>query len=146
MFRPLLALCPLSSRRIACLAAIALMIVCLGGTAKAESRSEWLPNRPVKESKWKKVWKWSAAALMAGNAMDVASSYGYQEANGLLRSGNGQLNHRGTAIKFGIMAGALVGQHYLLKENPEMEKPLAITNFAVGVAYSGIAVRNWKVR
>lgn len=134
------------------LGAAALFFLCLSIPAMAEPnqaffpRSEFAPERPAKESKWKKVWKWSAAALMAGNAMDVASSYGYQEANGFLRSGNGQLSQRGTAIKFGVMAGALLGQHYLMKNNPEMAKPLAITNFAVGAAYTGIAVRNWRVR
>jgi hypothetical protein len=135
-----------SISRVAGLAAAAVLIICLASPASAEPRTEFVPRGPVKESKWKKMWKWSAAALMAGNAMDVASSYGYQEANGFLRSGNGQLNQRGTAIKFGVMAGALVGQHYLLKKNPEMTKPLAITNFAVGAAYTGIAVRNWRVR
>ena len=134
------------SRRLASFGVALLLTLSLCSLSQAEPRLEWLPNRPVKESKWKKAWKWSAAALMAGNTMDVASSYGYQETNGVLRSGNGQLNQRGTAIKFGVMAGALVGQYYLLKQNPEMEKPLAITNFAVGAAFSGIAVRNWKVR
>lgn len=146
MFRS--SVCPksFSFHRAAGLAAAAILFLCLAIPGNAEPRSEFVPRNPVKESKWKKVWKWSAAALMAGNAMDVASSYGYQEANGFLRSGNGQLNQRGTALKFGIMAGALVGQHYLLKKNPEMTKPLAITNFAVGAAYTGIAVRNWRVR
>lgn len=146
MFRSFAVLYTSNSRRLATFAAALVLTLSLCNPAQAEPRSEWIPNRPVKESKWKKAWKWSAAALMAGNAMDVASSYGYQETNGVLRSGNGQLNQRGTAIKFGVMAGALVGQYYLLKQNPEMEKPLAITNFAVGAAFSGIAVRNWKVR
>ncbi len=122
------------------------MLLLLSASAHAEPRSEWLPSHPVKESKWRRAWKWSAAALIAGNALDVASSYGYRETNGVLRGGNGQLNQRGAAIKFGVMAGALLGQHYMLKQNPGMEKPLAITNFAVGAAFSGIAVRNWKVR
>ena len=146
MFRPSDLLCMPFSRRLASFGVALLLTLSLCSLSQADPRLEWLPNRPVKETKWKKAWKWSAAALMAGNTMDVASSYGYQETNGVLRSGNGQLNQRGTAIKFGVMAGALVGQYYLLKQNPEMEKPLAITNFAVGAAFSGIAVRNWKVR
>lgn len=146
MFRSFFCLYRPFSHRLAAFAVALLFTLSLCSVAQAEPRTEWIPNRPVKESKWKKVWKWSAAALMAGNAMDVASSYGYQEANGVLRSGNGQLNQRGTAIKFGVMASALVGQYYLLKQNPELEKPLAMTNFAVGAAFSGIAVRNWKVR
>ena len=146
MFRFFVCLSTSFSRKLTASAVALLFTLSICSVAQAEPRMEWIPNRPVKESKWKKAWNWSAAALMAGNAMDVASSYGYQEANGVLRSGNGQLNQRGTAIKFGVIAGALAGQYYLLKQNPEMEKPLAMTNFAVGAAFSGIAVRNWKVR
>ncbi len=105
-----------------------------------------ITDRGARSSKWKKVWQWSAAALVAGSTMDVASSYGYAEANGMLRSGSGQLQGRGTAIKFGVLGAALIGQHYLLRKNPELQKPLAITNFAIGAAYSGVAVRNWRVR
>lgn len=116
-------------------------------TPVSKSRDSFeITERGPRTSKWKKVWQWSAAALVAGSTMDVASSYGYQEANGLLRSGSGQLQGRGTAIKFGVLGAALIGQHYLLKKNPELQKPLAITNFAIGAAYSGVAVRNWRVR
>ena len=107
--------------------------------------AERLPQSD-RDSRWKKMWKWSAAALVAGSAMDVSSSFGYQEANGMLRSSGGQLQGRGTAIKFGVLGGALIGQQYLLRKNPEMAKPLAFTNFAIGAAYSGVAVRNWRVR
>lgn len=127
-------------------AASLLTLLSLTAAVRAEPRSEWVSSHPVKQSKWKKAWAWSAAALIAGNTLDVASSYGYRETNGVLRGANGQLNQRGAAIKFGVMAGALLGQHYMLKQNPELQKPLAITNFAVGAAFSGIAVRNWRVR
>lgn len=114
------------------------------GTSAA-SRFE-TTDRATRSPKWKALWKWSAAALIAGSSMDAASSWGYAESNTMLRSGNGRLAGRGTAIKFGVMGAALLGQHYLVKKNPELEKPLAITNFAVGAAYSGVAVRNWRVR
>ncbi|MCW5963038.1 MAG: hypothetical protein KIT83_03290 [Bryobacterales bacterium] len=105
-----------------------------------------MTDRAPRPGKWKKLWKWSAAALVAGSSMDVASSWGYAEANGMLRSSSGHLHARGTAIKFGVLGAALIGQHYLVKKNPELEKPLAITNFAIGATYSGVAVRNWRVR
>lgn len=137
------------------LALVASFLLFAATSAQAESvynpaprrdSSYELTERGVRSSKWNKLWKWSAAALVAGSTMDVASSYGYAEANGMLRSGSGQLQARGTAIKFGVLGAALVGQHYLRQRHPEMEKPLAITNFAVGAAYSGVAVRNWRVR
>ena len=78
--------------------------------------------------------------------MDLGSSWGHPEANGLLRSSSGQLQTRGMGIKFGVIGAALVGQHYLVKKHPEMEKSFAITNFAVGAAYTGVSVRNWRVR
>lgn len=135
-----------SFRRVATLASAAMLLLALSGGVQAAPRDEFLPKRDVKESKWKKAWKWSAAALMAGNALDVASSYGYGESNALLRSGNGRLNMRGTGIKFGVMAGALAGQYYLMKKHPELEKPIAITNFTLSAGFTGLAVRNWRVR
>ena len=140
--------CPTTSnsRRLMTLATLTLAVLSIGSIASAQSAKEMLPTRTHTESKWKKVWKWSAAALVAGSAMDVASSYGYQEANPLLQGSGGHLNARGTGIKFGILAGSLLGQHYLLKNKPELEKPLAITNFAIGATYGTIAVRNWRVR
>lgn len=131
------------------------LLMASAGTAMAESAYHPVPKRDAgyeltdrspRSGKWKKLWKWSAAALVAGSSMDVASSWGYAEANGMLRSSSGQLNGRGTAIKFGVLGAALLGQHYLVKKNPELEKPLAITNFAIGAAYSGVAARNWRVR
>jgi hypothetical protein len=37
--------------------------------------ADWYHAAP-REGKWKKVWKWSAAALVAGSAMDAGSSWG----------------------------------------------------------------------
>lgn len=111
----------------------------------SRTRYEYADRAP-RSSKWKALWKWSAAALIAGSSMDAASSWGYAESNAFLRSGGGQLAGRGTAIKLGVMGGALLGQYYLVKKKPELEKPLAITNFAIGAAYTGVAVRNYRVR
>lgn len=131
------------------------LVVLTAGNAVAESAYNPVPKRDdsyemtergPRSSKWKKLWKWSAAALVAGSSMDVASSWGYPEANGMLRGPSGQLLGRGTAIKFGVLGAALVGQHYLVKKHPEMQKSLAITNFVVGAGYTGVAVRNWRVR
>ena len=141
MFRTL---CPFVRTTLSA-AVLAGLLLAFNPSIHAEPRTELLET-PRKQSKWTKIWKWSAAALVAGSTMDVASSYGFQEANGMLRSGNGQLAGRGTAIKFGVLGGALAAQWYLVKKNPELEKPLAITNFAVGAAYTGVAVRNWRVR
>jgi hypothetical protein len=114
-------------------AVIAICLFSFAGLASAESR-------------FSKVWKWSAAALVAGSTMDVASSYGYREANGLLASPNGRLSNRGTAIKLGAMAGVVGLQYYLVKKHPKLEKPFVVTNFALAGMYSTVAFRNYAVR
>jgi hypothetical protein len=111
----------------------------------AAARHEYSDRAP-RSSKWKALWKWSASALIAGSSIDAASSWGYAESNALLRSGGGQLAGRGTAIKLGVMGGALLGQYYLVKKKPELEMPLSITNFAIVAAYGGVALRNYRVR
>lgn len=87
--------------------------------------------------------KWSIAALLSSNGADTASSWGQLEANPAL---GGQFNSKSAAVKFGVL-GAVVGLELLqVRKNPNSEKPLAITNFVMAGALTGVAVRNWRVR
>lgn len=119
----------------------------LAGPASAASGS-MVVERPVveqKQTKWKKAWAWSAAALMTSVALDTASSMGRQEMNPLLRGPMGQFNARSAALKFGI-AGALLGSQYLLlKKHPEQAAWATTGNFAAAGLTSGIAVRNFRL-
>lgn len=99
-------------------------------------------NRP-RSRRW---WLTSVAALVGANAADVASSYGRQEANPLLRSGAGRFNARSAGIKIGIVGGVLALQSFALRKAPEAHRTLAITNFAGAGAMAAIAAKNWQTR
>jgi hypothetical protein len=125
----------------------AVLCFTLAGPAGAANGS-MVVERPVveqKQTKWKKAWAWSAAALMASVAMDTASSMGRPEMNPLLRGSMGQFNGRSAGLKFGI-AGALLGSQYLLlQRHPEQAAWAATGNFAAAGLTSGIAVRNYRL-
>lgn len=96
------------------------------------------------ETKAKKFWKWSIAALVAGATMDVATSYGELEGNSLLRGKDGRLGAKGAALKFGFIGGALLGEALIVRRHPEAALALGVANFGVGELLGGLAIRNRK--
>jgi hypothetical protein len=63
-------------------------------------------------------WKASVAAVVVASVVDVHSSWGKQEANPVLASGDGRFGARGVAIKSLITGGALGAQWLLLRKKP----------------------------
>ncbi len=57
-------------------------------------------------------------AAGGGDAADVASSWGKNEANPLVRTGQ-RFSYGSLAIKMGALAGGLVAQHYIVRKSPE---------------------------
>lgn len=109
-----------------------LIAILAAGTASAEGR-------------WHRVYKWSAAAMVAGSALDAASSWGRPEANPVLAGGRAQrFGGRGLAIKAGSVVGVLLVQR-LLRQAGADPKPLAITNFVAGAVFTGAAAYNWRL-
>ncbi len=108
--------------------------------------------RPAEAAtKWKKVWKFSAAVLGAANAADVHSSWGGYEGNPLLRGPDGRFGARGTAIKGGIITGIVVFEYLVTRKKgaeakEKVFKALAITNFALTGVFGGAAARNYQLR
>ena len=99
--------------------------------------------------KWtKRLWKASIAAVAAGSVLDMQSSLGKHETNGLLANRQGTFSAQGIGIKLAI-AGAAVGtQQFLLHRHPASSgyKTGAIINFAVAGALSGVAIHNYGVK
>jgi hypothetical protein len=92
------------------------------------------------EGKGRRLWKWSVAALAAGNAADTFSSLGRHELNPVL--GVGKFGPRATGIKIGI-SGATIGLEYLLlRKRPELAKKLAYVNIGMAAATGGAAAYN----
>ncbi|MBV6432115.1 MAG: hypothetical protein IANPNBLG_02251 [Bryobacteraceae bacterium] len=100
-------------------------------------------NRPVERHGRGKWWKISTVLLAAATSIDAASSWGRQEANPLLRGGNGQFGGQAIALKALVFGGAAGAQYFLLKRHPKAEKYATITNVILAGAFSAAAASNY---
>lgn len=99
--------------------------------------------------KWgKRLWKASIAAVAAGSVMDLQSSLGKHETNGILANHNGVFSAQGVGIKLAIVGGAIGAQHFLQHKYPSASvyKTGALVNFAVAGALTGVAIHNYGTR
>lgn len=97
------------------------------------------------QEKAQKRWMWSAIALTAASFADVNSSWGKQEANGLLRSSNGTFGAKGLAIKMSMVGGILYGQHLMVKKSPALANVMTWSNYGMAGVKVGIAARNYQI-
>ena len=101
------------------------------------------------EGKWsKRFWKASIAAIAVGTAVDMHSSLGKVETNGVLANRQGVFSMQGIGLKLAI-AGAAVGtQQYLLHRHPSISgyKTGALINFAVAGGLGAATVHNYGNR
>ena len=99
--------------------------------------------------KWpKRLWKASIAAVVAGSAVDIQSSFGKRETNGLLANGQGTFSMSGIGLKLALTGAALAGQHYMVHKHPMSAgyKTGALINFAFAGTLAGVAAHNYSVR
>ena len=97
-------------------------------------------------AKWpKRLWKASLAAVAAGSVMDIQSSLGKHETNGILANRQGVFSMQGVGLKLAIAGAAFGTQQYLLHKRPAAVtyKTGALINFAVAGAMTGAAVYNY---
>ncbi|HYZ85005.1 MAG TPA: hypothetical protein VE621_11410 [Bryobacteraceae bacterium] len=105
------------------------------------SNEKTLIELPKRESRTSKLWKWSVAALIAGSAADVATSWGRMEANPALRGPGGRFSTRGLLIKTSLVGGVLAAQTMFVR-NGQGSRAAAFTNFALAGALAGVAAYN----
>src|SRR5262245_57490769 len=87
-----------------------------------------------------RLWKWSLAAIAAGNAADMATSMGRYELNPVL--GVGRFGPRATGIKVGLSTATIGLQYLMLRRRPEAARKLSYVNFGMAAATSGAAAYN----
>lgn len=118
------------------------VFVCLFAAAvlpvRSEERSSEM-NDSVKTQR--RLWKWSTAALIAGTALDAASSMNRPEANPLLRSSNGQFGYRALLLKTALASGTIAFELHFARDARGWKR-FAIFNFIQAGGYAGLAVRN----
>lgn len=95
-------------------------------------------------SRWHAVWRVSQALLAGSDAADIASSWGKNEANPLVRSGP-RFSYGSAAIKVGALAGGLAAQHYIARKYPEETSLMASVNLAAAAVLGVVAARNMQV-
>jgi hypothetical protein len=94
-----------------------------------------------RSSRWRTVWRASQAMLVAGNAADIASSWGKYETNPVLRTGP-RFGLGSMAIKIGIVAGGLAVQQYVLHKAPNKIPYFASANLAIAGVLGIVAFHN----
>lgn len=92
-------------------------------------------------------WKISAAAVMTGAALDIASSWRQPEATGIYRGGDGRFGTKGAVIKAALIGGNLALQYIVLKRTnwAPARKICIAANWIAAGTQAGVAARNWRI-
>jgi hypothetical protein len=93
-----------------------------------------------------RLWTASCLALIAATSADMASSWGRNEANAMLRSGDGRFGPKGMSIKLAMAGGMIAPQYFVMKRAPGSQRLFTIANFLQAGLYTGVAVRNYRVQ
>jgi hypothetical protein len=103
------------------------------------------PSEPAPQSK--ALWRVSLSTLATANAMDIHSSWGKRELNGLLAGPNQRFGVKGTVLKLAFQGG-LMGAEYLITRghtSGRMFRALAWINFGAAAGITSVAVHNYTV-
>ena len=92
-----------------------------------------------------KLYRWSVAAVVAGNAMDVASSWRRPEANPLLSKPGSQFGSRSVAIKAGFAGASLLIERWAVRSNPRLYRKFAWLNIAIAGGLGVTATYNFTL-
>lgn len=93
------------------------------------------------------LWRISAAALLASNVADTASSWGKRELNPLLSGTAGSFSGRSALLKLGLEAGVVTVEYLVLRHRPShsLIKALMWINFGDASGTTAVAVRNFGI-
>jgi len=93
---------------------------------------------------WRRVWRATEAALVAGTAADAASSFGRRELDPVL--GRGTYGARQAVLEFGITGAMLAAQELAVRHKPFFAKRLAFVNLFRTGLFTGFTVHNERLR
>lgn len=88
-----------------------------------------------------RIWIASMLAMVAASGLDAETSWGKQEANGLLASSNGTFGAKGVSIKAGVAAAIVIPQ-ILFRKHKDLRVKFAVANFAGAGVFTGVAIHN----
>jgi hypothetical protein len=91
------------------------------------------------------LYRWSIAAVLAGNVADAATGWRAQEANPVVAGTGNQFGLLSVAIKSGFVGTSLLIQHIVLRHRPDLYKRMAWMNLITSGALGGVACYNARV-
>ena len=97
-----------------------------------------------RQSRWRTIWHLSTAVLVGANVADIASSWGKNEANPLVRTGQ-RFGYGSTAIKVGVLSGSLAVQYLMVRKAPRQMPYIASANLAVTALLAATAAHNMRI-
>ena len=100
----------------------------------------------TKPPEGRNFYRWSLAAVGAGNAADAFSSWHQSESNPLLARSGGNFNAQSLVIKAGLIGASLAIQRVALRRNRRLYKQFAWLNIAVGGGLGAAAAHNFNIR
>ncbi len=109
-----------------------------------------LPAQPAiasvkdRDTRMKRLWIGSMAAMLGATSMDAATSWGKREGNGLLASSDGNFGMRGASIKFGMAAAVIIPQ-VLLRKHVSLRSKFMLGNFIEAGIFTGVSIHNLGV-
>jgi hypothetical protein len=129
-----------------------------GGVAPSNVAEGFAPNapdapaslaRPVKidvtrnaKSDGQTMYRWSLAAVAAGNAADAFSSWHQPEANPLLAGRGSEFDGRSVLLKSALVGASFMIEHWALHQNPRLYRTFAWLNFTIAGMLGGVVAHN----
>ncbi len=89
------------------------------------------------------LWKVSIAALAASQVLDIHSSWGYPEVNGVIRSPAGRFGAKAVGIKAAVSGLVVVGQWMAFRKSNRSARVFAVLNLTAAGATAGAAAWNY---
>jgi hypothetical protein len=98
------------------------------------------------KSDGQRLYRWSLAAVAAGNAADTFSSWHQPEANPLLASPGSEFDGRSVLVKSALVGASLLVEHWALRQNPHLYRTFAWLNFTIAGVLGGVVAHNIALR
>ena len=99
-------------------------------------------------TKWsRRVWYASLAAIAVSNTLDIQSSWGKHELNGLLAGPGGAFTARSAGIKIGFQMPLIAVEFWQVRHSPSRASywTSAVSNFAASGIFTRTAIRNYGI-
>lgn len=107
----------------------------LKSNGKSDGKSEWKNDGQT-------LYRWSLAAVAAGNTADTFSSWHQPESNPLLATPGSEFDARSVALKSAFVGASFLIERWALHQNPRLYHTFAWLNFTIAGVLGGVVAHN----